>query len=200
VPDLDISRTVVRQALKDLTYEGLLVREKGRGTFVAGPKINEGLIQELTGFYQDMTGRGLRPVSQILKQHIIPANSRIAKALGIPNGTPVVEIERLRFVNHEPIVLVTTYLPHAICPSLKDVDLRVRSLYEFIEQECGLFIDRGRRTIEAVPANEYEAQLLQIEKGSPLILLNSVSYLQDGTPIEYYHARIAATALASRSS
>jgi GntR family transcriptional regulator len=46
----------------------------------------------------------------------------------------------------------------------------------------------AERTIEAVPANEYEAQLLQIEKGSPLILLNSVSYIQDGTPIEYYHA------------
>lgn len=184
----EISRTVVRQALKDLTYEGLLVREKGRGTFVAEPKINEGLIQELTGFYQDMTGRGLHPESQILKQHIIPANAWVANSLGIEDGSLVIEIERLRFINREPIVLVTTYLPFASCPALVEADLRQRSLYEFIEQECNLFIDRGRRTIEAVPANEYEAQLLQIEKGSPLILLNSVSYLQDGTPVEYYHA------------
>ena len=49
-------------------------------------------------------------------------------------------------------------------------------------------IARGRRTIEAVAANEYEAELLQIDRGAPLILLNSVSYLEDGTPIEYYHA------------
>ncbi|HLE14334.1 MAG TPA: GntR family transcriptional regulator [Anaerolineales bacterium] len=191
-PDLceifDISRTVVRQALKELTYEGLLVREKGRGTFVAEPKISEGLIQELTGFYQDMTGRGMRPESQILKQHVVSASARIANSLAIPTGTPVIEIERLRFVNQEPIVLVTTYLPYARCPALVEADLRQRSLYEFIEQECDLYIDRGRRTIEAVPANEYEAQLLQVEEGSPLILLDSVSYLQDGTPVEYYHA------------
>jgi GntR family transcriptional regulator len=184
----DISRTVVRQALKELTYEGLLVREKGRGTFVAEPKINEGLIQELTGFYQDMTGRGLRPVSHILKQQVVPASAKVANALRIPPGTQVIEIERLRFVNREPIVLVTTFLPYDRCPALLEADLRHRSLYEFIEQECGLYIDRGRRTIEAVPANEFEAQHLQVEKGSPLILLDSVSYLPDGTPIEYYRA------------
>jgi GntR family transcriptional regulator len=91
-------------------------------------------------------------------------------------------------VNGEPIVLVTTYLPYIICPGLLEADLRQQSLYKFIEAECGLFIVRGRRTIEAVPANEYEAQLLQVEKGAPLILLDSVSYLEDGTPAEYYHA------------
>ena len=184
----NISRTVVRQALKELTYEGLLVREKGRGTYVSEPKISEGLVQELTGFYENMLERGIRPVSQVLKQQVTDANSKVAASLGLPIGTPVVEIRRLRFVNKEPIVLVTTYLPYAICPSLLEADLRQQSLYKFIEAECGLFIARGRRTIEAVPANEYEAQLLQVQKGSPLILLDSVSYLEDGRPVEYYHA------------
>ena len=183
-----ISRTVVRQALKELTYEGLLVREKGRGTYVSEPKISEGLVQELTGFYENMVERGIRPVSQVLKQQVTAANAKIAANLGLPNGTPVVEVQRLRFVNNEPIVLVTTYLPYAICPSLVEADLRQQSLYKFIEDQCGLFITRGRRTIEAVPANEYEAQLLQVQKGSPLILLDSVSYLEDGRPVEYYHA------------
>ena len=184
----DISRTVVRQALKELAYEGLLVREKGRGTYVSEPKISEGLIQELTGFYEDMLERGIRPVSQVLKQQVTAANAKIATHLGLPVGTPVIEVQRLRFVNNEPIVLVTTYLPYAICPGLLEADLRQQSLYKFIEDKCGLFISRGHRTIEAVPADEYEAQLLQIEKGSPLILLDSVSYLEDGKPVEYYHA------------
>ena len=191
-PDLcevfNISRTVVRQALKELTYEGLLVREKGRGTFVAGPKISERLVQELTGFYQDMAERGHPPVSKVLKQQIIPSSPKVALFLGLQPGTSVIEIERLRFVQNEPIVLVSTYLPYNICPQLLVTDLTRRSLYEYLETECGRFIARGRRTIEAVPANEYEARLLQVQTGAPLILLDSVSYLEDGTPLEYYHA------------
>ena len=184
----NISRTVVRQALKELTYEGLLVRQKGRGTYVSEPKISEGLVQDLTGFYEDMVERGSPPISQVLKQEITGANPKVAASLGLVVGTEIIEIERLRFVNNEPIVLVTTYLPYASCPSLLEADLRQQSLYKFIENECGLFITRGHRTIEAVPANEYEAQLLQVQKGAPLILLNSVSYLEDGNPVEYYHA------------
>jgi GntR family transcriptional regulator len=184
----DVSRTVVRQALKELTYEGLITREKGRGTFVAEPKINEGLFQSLTGFYQDMLARGHQPISRVLKQELIPASRPINDYLKLAPGDQVIEIQRLRFVQDEPIVLVTTYLPYSACPSLLQVDLTHRSLYEYIEEECGLRIARGRRTIEAVAAGEEEAHLLQVEEGAPLILLNSISYLEDGTPIEYYRA------------
>ena len=184
----DISRTVIRQALQELTYEGLIHREKGRGTFVAKPKINESLVQSLTGFHQDMSNRGLAPRSQVLKQVLVPATPKIADLLKLESGTPVIEIQRLRFVGNDPIALVTTYLPYAQCSKLIHVDLTNRSLYDFIENECGIQIARGRRTIEAVLANENEAQLLKVEKGAPLILLNSISYLPDNTPIEYYHA------------
>ena len=57
-----------------------------------------------------------------------------------------------------------------------------------MEQHLGLVITRGHRTLEAVPANQREAELLQVDMGAPLMLLDSVSYLDDGTPIEYYHA------------
>jgi GntR family transcriptional regulator len=184
----DISRTVIRQALQELTYEGLINREKGRGTFVAKPKINESLVQSLTGFHQDMANRGMAPRSQVLKQALVPATSKIAGFLKLEPGTPVIEVQRLRFIANEPIVLVTTYLPYSLCPKLIHADLTSQSLYDFIENECGILISRGRRTIEAVLASENEAQMLKVEKGAPLMLLNSISYLSDGTPIEYYHA------------
>jgi GntR family transcriptional regulator len=184
----DVSRTVIRQALRDLELEGLIVREKGRGTFVAEPKLREGLFQELTGFYGDMAGKGRPPVSRVLTQEIIAAPRKIAGYLRLRPGAPVVHIDRLRFVDDEPIVLVATYLPAARCPGLETIDFTRRSLYDYLESAYGLVIARGRRTLEAVPAGEYEAQLLQVKKGAPLILLDSISYLADGTPIEYYHA------------
>jgi len=184
----NVSRTVIRQALQALMYEGLIVRHKGKGTFVAEPKISGGLVQRLTGFYEDMLSHGYRPVSRVYRQHVIPASPRIAEYLEVPTGTEVIEIERLRLVNEEPIVLVWSYMPYALCPGLLEVDLTHQSLYGYLEQECRLVIARGRRIIEAVPANEYEAELLQVPRAAPLILLDSVSYLADGTPIEYYHA------------
>jgi GntR family transcriptional regulator len=184
----DVSRTVIRQALNDLVYRGLLVRKKGKGTFVAEPKIRESLVQKLTGFHQDMLEQGYTPVTRVLKQGLVPANRKVAAYLGIEEGTDVVEIERLRFVQDEPIQLTTTYLPYRVCPELLHQDLVNQSLYMFLERQCGIMIARGHRSIEAVPANDYEARLLQVKKGAPLIMLNSVSFLSDGTPVEYYHA------------
>jgi DNA-binding GntR family transcriptional regulator len=158
------------------------------GTIVAEPKISESLTQKLTGFYQDMVERGLEQITEVLRHEILPENKKIADYLEIESGTLVYEITRLRYVNGEPILFVTTYLPFELCPQLEDTDISDRSLYAFLEEECSIFIAYGRRFIEAVLANETEARLLEINIGVPLILLNSVSYLEDGTPIEYYHA------------
>lgn len=184
----NVSRTVVRQALLELEYEGLIVRERGKGTFVAAPKISESLVQRLTGFYQDMVGLGHTPVTKVLKQELVPATHKIATRLQVEIGSSVIQIDRLRFINDEPIVLVTTYLPYSICPSVLKAQLSHQSLYSYLEKECGLYLVRGRRVIEAVPANEYEALLLEIDKGAPLIKLESISFLENGMPIEYYIA------------
>ena len=184
----DVSRTVIRQALSEMVHEGFVIRRKGRGTFVAEPKIRESLVQELTGFYQDMSERGHEPTSKVLKQEIVPATAKIASHLEIEPGTPVIEIERLRFVQDEPLVLVTTYMPEALCPELIHEDLTHQSLYAYLEERYGLTMARGRRIIQAVPANEHEALHLQVNRGAPLIQLDSVSYLEDGTPAEFYYA------------
>lgn len=184
----DVSRTVIRQALQELEYKGLIYKEKGRGTFVAKPKIHEGLFQELTGFYQDMVAKGHHPVSEVLKQEKVLATKKVAAFLDLVPEAPVIQIDRVRFINQEPIVYVTTYLPFDLCPDLLEVDLTNQSLYAYIEREYGLVIANGKRFLEAVVANQLEAKLLQIDVGAPLLLLNSVSYLSDGRPIEYFHA------------
>ncbi len=183
-----VSRTVVRQALGEIELSGVINRRKGKGTFIAEPKINEGLIQNLTGFYQDMVERGLKPVTKVLHQRVVPATEKVAGFLGIQPGVEVVDIQRLRFINDEPIQLVTTYIPYQVYPPLASVDLTNRSLYEFLETEGGIYLMRGKRYIEAVLANETEALLLGIDRGAPLLMLDSISYMENGQSVEYYHA------------
>ncbi|UCG26393.1 MAG: GntR family transcriptional regulator [Chloroflexota bacterium] len=163
-----VSRTVIRQALKELEYEGLIVREKGKGTFIAEPKIRESLFQELTGFYQDMAAKGHKPTSKVLKQKIVSASSRIAACLRLAPEAAVIQIDRLRYVQDEPIVFVSTYLPHALCPKLLVADFTEQSLYQFLEQEYGMVIARGRRILEAGLANQYEAELLSVIQTSAI--------------------------------
>lgn len=183
-----VSRTVIRQALGELKLEGLVTARKGKGNFVTEPKINESLVWKLTGFYEDMVERGLKPLTQVLHNRVIPCSDNIAAHLNLSPGSPVIEIERVRSIQDAPIQLVTSFIPYDLCPTLATADLTNRSLYEYLEKELGLFIIRGRRAIEAVTANELEARLLCIEPGSPLVMLDSISYLDQGRPVEYYHA------------
>jgi len=184
----DISRTVVRQAIKELQNEAYLTTEKGKGTFVSRPKIVGGLVQSLTGFYEDMARRGFTVSTDILVHEVQSVPPRAAEPLGIETGTPVIVISRLRRLNGEPSVYVTTYIPREICPGLISENLSNQSLYAVLEGKYGLQIHKGHRYIGVSLANEYEAGLLNIEVGSPLIELDSTSYLKDGRPLEYFHA------------
>jgi GntR family transcriptional regulator len=183
----DVSRTVVRQALQELAYEGLVVREKGRGTFVAEPKISStSLVHSLVGFHQDMAERGLEPHSKVLEQVMLPANQQVAHYLHLDELSPVIKLERLRFIREDPIVLVTSYLPYGLCPLALSADFSQHSLYAFLEENYDIALKRGRRRIEAVVANEELASLFRAEPGSPLLRMESVTFSEQDRPIEYF--------------
>jgi len=183
-----VSRTVVRQALKEMSYEGRLVRVKGSGTFVAEPRASSrSLVHSLTGFYEDMARRGQPPEDRFLERELLPASARIAGYLELEELDPVYKITRLRFISGEPMVLVTSYLPYQKCRKIAEEDLSNRSLYAFLRDCCGLVIARGRRRIDAIVANEVEAEHFQVQRGFPLLRMESVSYSADGEPIEYFH-------------
>ncbi|MBM2844526.1 MAG: putative GntR family transcriptional regulator [Anaerolineales bacterium] len=183
-----VSRPVIRQALQELAMEGAIVRRKGLGTFVAEPKVvSRSLVHSLVGFYQDMEQRGLATETSVIEQTLLPAGEKIGGRLRTDVLTPVVKISRVRSVGGHPVVLVSSYLPYALCPGLIQADLRHQSLYAFLEQEYGLRIAAGRREIEAVLASDEEGRLLEVERGAPLLRLESVSYLEGGQPMEYFN-------------
>lgn len=184
-----LSRTTVREAIDALADEGLLHRERGRGTFVAKPKILEGLLQSPTGFTDSMREQGYNVTTKMLRMEIIDAPATVARELRLKSDDQVTVIDRLRFIMGEPILLVTSYVPVKTVPTLIENDLADKSLYQLLANKYHLVAFSATRYIEAVAANEMEARLFDIRPGAPIMLIESTAYLEDGTPLEYFKAR-----------
>jgi GntR family transcriptional regulator len=185
----DLSRTTVREAIDALVNEGLLRREKGRGTFVAAPKIVEGLLQSPSGFTDSMAEQGIPVHTRVLRMELSTAPYVVAQELRITSHDPVIIIDRIRCIFDEPILIVTSHLPERLFPSLLDEDLTDTSLYQLLQLKYGLTISKAKRYMEAVAANEMEARLLKIATGAPLMLIESTTYTHEDSPFEYFKAR-----------
>ncbi len=183
-----VSRTVVRQALGELVAEGLLYRVKGKGPYVAPRKLEEKFIQRSDGFFREMTSRGYKVSSQVLEQIAMVPPPHVRVALRLDAGESTINIDRLRSIDGEVLLFVQTYIPARLCPGLVDVDLADCSLYSLLRDRYNLVVASGTRTVEAVAAQAALVRLLQVEKGAPLLKIESTSYLADSTPLEYYEA------------
>jgi GntR family transcriptional regulator len=183
-----LSRTAVRQALAELQAEGLVRKEKGRGSFVRGPRRAEFVVQELRGFFDEMSEQGKAVSTDVLVLETTVAPAEEAALLGIPTGSKVVQLDRLRKVDGEPICLVRTLLPLPRFAGLAGQDLSASSLYEVLGSAYGVQPRTGWRTVEATAADRTTAVHLGVRAGSPLLLLTSLNVDVTGEPFEHFTA------------
>jgi GntR family transcriptional regulator len=184
-----VSRTVIRQALSELGYEGVIDKHQGKGTFVARTKVAQGLLSGLAGMADDAAQRGRTLESRVLTLQEAPAAAWVAAKLQLEPGEPIVELERQRLVDGQPWVLVFNYLPLELFPGLVDRDLAGgESLYRIIREDYQLPIIAGTRRVEAAVADEHEAPILGIRPGDPVVVLRSLSFTTGMRPVEYFVA------------
>ncbi len=181
---LGVNRMTLRQALHSLEVQGFLVRRQGDGTYVADPKI-ERQAGKLVSFTRNMARRGFAPGAKVVRFEQRPAESSLARELHIRVSAPVYDVHRLRLIKQDPVVLEHFMLPVARFPALGRFDLAKRSLYEVLETEYRVAISRARQSLEPTVATTYEAQLLKVKEGAPLMLEVRVSFDQEGRPVEY---------------
>jgi GntR family transcriptional regulator len=194
-PDLatryGVSRAVVRQALGELEKAGRLYRVRGRGTFVARPKLREQFMHSTVGFFEDLTLRGHVVTSRVLSCRRVPASLTVAEALELPRPATCIELARVRSVDGEVVTLTKSYLPDYGDPFLGDLrraNLAQVSLYHHLHERWGMRIDSGRRSIEALLASAALARTLDIRVGDPVIAIESVGRDAVGRPVEYFQA------------
>jgi GntR family transcriptional regulator len=180
-----ISRPTVRQAINQLVAEGLIVRYKGRGSFIKKKKIVNDFLLNIISFNDEMQAKGLSPDTQVLNFCSRRGTPQVTQKLGIRSDEEVYYLSRLRSIDDEPIVLVNSYLPASMVGGILGKDMEKESLYHVIERDFGHRIVRTLRTLEIRTAGRYEASLLKIREGDPLHFTETVALIEDGKPIEF---------------
>jgi GntR family transcriptional regulator len=181
---LGISKMPVRQAFQKLRSEGLLVIAKGKRPVVGSGRVPWN-FQQLRGFSEEMRRRGLNPSARLLSMSLEDPDLEVAQALKLTPGERVYRARRLRFVNDEPVAVVTSYLPARIFVGIDKQDLEKQSLYSIFEQSYKRKLQWAEEVIGAVIAGEEEAGILQTSAGSALLMIRETTYDAQNVAIEY---------------
>lgn len=177
-----VSRMTVRQSITNLVNEGLLYREKGRGTYVATPKIEQPL-NGLTSFTEDMLSRGMKPSNKLVSFEKMMPEMDIAHELQLAEDEEVFIVKRIRYADDKPMAIERSYLPVKLVPDL-ELDNIEGSLYSFIEKDKRLIISHASQRMEAVLVKKEDAEFLQICMPSAVLMIERISYLTNDVPIE----------------
>ena len=188
---LGISKLPVRQAFLKLRSEGLLIIEKGKRPVVGSSRVPWN-FQELRGFSEEMRRRGLVPSSRVLALKRITADAEVAQALQLHAEDIVFSLQRLRYVDAEPVALVTSFLPVALFPDLDQRDLQGVSLYQLFEKVYRRKLNWAEEEIGATIATDEQARMLGTAPGSALLFVRETTYDLKRTAIEYSHSLLRA--------
>jgi GntR family transcriptional regulator len=181
---LSISKMPVRQAFQKLRSEGLLVIERGKRPVVGSGKLPWN-FQELRGFSEEMRRRGLQPSAKVLSLELREPEAEVAQALKLAPGERTYKLKRLRYVDGEPVAVVTSFLPETIFPGIDKQDMEGQSLYYIFEHVYKQRLQRAEEVIGAAAANAEDAQVLQAQVGSPVLLIRETTYGDRERPIEF---------------
>lgn len=180
-----ISRMTARSVISGLVREGLLYRVQGKGTFVPDAKITTRSPGYL-GIRDQLEAQGYRIETQLLFFGQEAASASVAAALSCMEGESVYMIKRLRRMNGLPISIHHSYLPAALCPDLSQIHLsEERQLCHVLEEDFGFVTSKVQETLESVLAKKKDAALLQVEPGSPLLLLEERNFDHSGAVFEF---------------
>jgi len=177
-----VSRTTVRKAIETLSDEGLVVKKQGKGTFAEKPKFERKIIDPVS-FSASCTYKGMRPGSKLIQRFIRKADSAERQSLGLDQKGEILYIQRLRYVDNEPLLVENNYFPLPEYKFLLEKDIDAHSLYDTISGESGKKIGSAHKTIEITMAAKNEADLLQVKTGSPLFYLRGIVFDESGIPV-----------------
>lgn len=181
VKQFGVSRMTARNAVTELVNQGLVYRIHGKGAFVARTKMERNL-SKLTGFYEDMRAMGVEPSSKVLRFERRLPRLREQYLLQIQKNQEVFFVERIRYMNQEPIGLQELVTPVHLVPDLDKVNLEKESFYQYLK-DIGRPLEKADQRMEAKLAPEVSRKM-GLHEDTPYMYFERISFA-GGVPIEY---------------
>ena len=181
----EVNRNTLRQAISELTTEGILRKEKGMGTFVLSskPVALKHKLERISSFRDDLNEIGFKENTVILKKDIEDAPVHVAKALILGANSKVIAVSRLRMGDDMPLIYEESYLPREMFNGILGMDL-TGSMYKILSERFGTVLTRCEQTIRATNLNLTIAKLFNLPDNSAGLYMESVTYNESNIPIE----------------
>jgi DNA-binding GntR family transcriptional regulator len=179
----DGSRMTIRKSIDELVKERRLYRINGSGTFVAKDGHRK-YLNNLVGFSKEVIEQGGIPTHKVIKLKNLKADAKLASKLEIEVGDPVAYVVRVHERDGDPALLDYAYFNKTITGNLTK-KLCERSLYKYFEEKIGLKMTTSIQEFFAEIVSDEVRKLLNIEPGTPIIKIENITFLDDGSVLEY---------------
>jgi DNA-binding GntR family transcriptional regulator len=192
---LGVSRATLREALRSLAEDGFVHRIQGSGTFVTHrPKLRNNLDVNF-GVTDLIRSMGMEPGSRDVRVGESASSEEDARALGLEPGDPVLSIERVRTADGRPVVFSVDLLPLRVRDH-EELSSRFdgSSIYELLEHEAGIVVQRGVASLRPANADRRLADLLAVPEGTLLLYIHQVDFDGEGRPVLLSHEHHVADA------
>ena len=182
--EYDLAVNTVRRALSELKHEDLIYKKRGLGTFIAKPKLEIDITKYLS-FGRVMKERGIEEKIKVTRKEIIDFNEEIYSGFEIEGpDKEVVHIERVRYIEEEPIILEKLYYSKKKTEPILNRASNGR-LYDYFLNELNIKFERIDEYIEPIVLRADEAKMLETKAGFPALLVTKISYDYDTNWIEF---------------
>jgi GntR family transcriptional regulator len=181
----DVSRTTVRQTIREMMRDGILYREQKRGRPIVVPVVVRQSLMKLQGFFTEgMLTAKLKPSTKVIsvqKQEF----PEVALKMNLAAKAILYRIERIHYGDELPLALQVSYVPKSICPMLHEKSLE-GSLFAYIEYDYGRPIVKAKQIIGVRQSDNRVRDLLQMSHRLPMYKVERISFADDGQPVEYF--------------
>lgn len=175
---LNVSKNTVRKAIDILVTKGYIYRVQGSGIFLRDFS-REGCmdIREMNGLTKTYSNNNLK--SKVLEVSLIDADEELASKMRCNVNTKLYYVKRVRYLNGEPMEIEESYYNKEIIPYLNE-EICSKSIFSYVINDLKLKIGFADRVISCEKLNEEEAELLNLKKDDPTLIINNTVFLSSG--------------------